>query len=64
MYLTLDSYAILLYFNLSTRYDSRDSGHEDTWDMEQDADNNDSNFPNVSLFSVAMMMMKKVHIVN
>ena len=31
--------------------------------MEQDADNNDRNFPNVSLFSVAMMMMKKVHIV-
>ena len=38
-----------------------DSGHEGA--MEDDyEDENDGIFPNVSLFSVAMMMMKKVTI--
>ena len=46
------------YIN-SNRNTSRDSGHEDAMD---DEDENDGIFPNVSLFSVAMMMMKKVRL--
>ena len=40
----------------STRYASVDSGHED----DMDDDTNQEEFPDVCLFSVAMMMMEKV----
>ena len=39
-----------------TRYASVDSGHEDDMDDET----NQEEFPDVCLFSVAMMMMEKV----
>ena len=44
---------VLIY---STRYASIDSGHED----DMDDDTNQEEFPDVCLFSVAMMMMDKV----
>ena len=40
----------------STRYASVDSGHED----DMDDDTSQEEFPDVCLFSVAMMMMEKV----
>ena len=47
-----DKYMIIY----STRYASVDSGHED----DMDDDTNQEEFPDVCLFSVAMMMMEKV----
>ena len=48
----------IIIFSSPKNFDaSNDSGHED---MDED-DPNDHDFPHVSLFSVAMMMRKKVY---
>ena len=54
----MSTHLLIIIFSSQKNFDaSYDSGHED---MDED-DPNDHDFPHVSLFSVAMMMRKKVY---
>ena len=54
----MSTHLLIIIFSSQKNFDaSYDSGHED---MDED-DPNDHDFPHVSLFSVAMMMRKKVN---